>query len=156
MLPQGRSCIVMEEIQLALGMGKRVVRVLVGDADEQGASPRTTVLGWVTSFKNGATNLVDQGKSHTLQLGKSGSSSEMQKATPSEPSDRTTTSLSNRSTKSSSVSNWAGWDQADVESRAAKIARQRLARQRFSAQQQRANPGTAAVVVASGGQHALE
>jgi hypothetical protein len=149
MLPQGHTCIVLEEVQLALGMGKRVVRSLVGSGgDDNGGPPRSPrALGWITSFKNGTANLVEQRKAHAVTLAVTGSGGEIQGT----PSDRT----SRRPSNSSSISSWrAGWVRADMatdmDSRAARMAKHRLARQRFSREQPKGEARTA-IVVASGG-----
>ena len=148
MLPQGHTYVVLEEVQLALGMGKRVVRSLVGSGgDDNGGPPRSPrALGWITSFKNGTANLVEQGKAHAVALAVTGSGGEIQGT----PSDRTLRRPSN----SSSISTWrAGWDRADMatdmDSRAARMAKHRLARQRFSREQPKGEARTA-IVVASG------
>ena len=153
MLPQGHTYVVLEEVQLALGMGKRVVRSLVaahdnGGGDDNGGPPRSPrALGWITSFKNGTANLVEQRKAHAVALAVTGSGGEIQGT----PSDRTWRRPSN----SSSISTWrAGWDRADMatdmDSRAARMAKHRLARQRFRREQPTGEERTA-IVVASGG-----
>ena len=156
MLPQGHTCIVLEEVQLALGMGKRVVRSLVaahdnGGGDDNGGPPRSPrALGWITSFKNGTANLVEQRKAHAVALAVTGSGGEIQGT----PSDRT----SRRPSNSSSISTWrAGWDRADMatdmDSRAARMAKHRLARQRFSREQPKGEARTALVVASEGAAH---
>ena len=130
-LMQGTAVTVLEETKLSVAMGKRVVRALVICELGDGTPQSDRKLGWITSWKNGAANLVAEG---VAVQGDPGDAPPMcEPSHRSSPSSQRTWTAANNGSFTSSSTRTMGWhsNRSDLESRAARSARRRLSRQRL-------------------------